>query len=265
MNTIKPAASMRAGNLTLNAYESREAMGKAAAEDVAQRLRALAARHKTVPVIFATGESQLATLEALTAMENVPWSQVIGFHMDEYLGISEDHPASFRRYLREHLTRRVPQLRFHAINGSDANPGKVCQEYAELLREHPPLLCLLGIGENGHLAFNDPAEADFHDPEDIKVVTLDSVCQQQQVNEGWFPSLAAVPRQAITLTIPTLMRVPELFASVPGSRKAAIARRAVEEPVSTQCPATILRTHPNATVYLDQASAAELTDLLRSG
>lgn len=265
MNTIKPAATLRAGNLTLNVYESQEAMGRAVAEDVAQRLHALAVQHKTVPMIFATGASQLATLKALTAIENVPWSQVMGFHMDEYLGISEDHPASFRNYLREHLTRRVPQLRFYAIDGSNADPGKVCREYAKLLRDYPPLLCLLGIGENGHLAFNDPAEADFHDPEEIKVVTLDSACRQQQVNEGWFPTPAAVPQQAITLTIPTLMRVPELFASVPGPRKAHIVRRTVEEPVSTQCPATILRTHPNATVYLDQASATELADRLRAG
>ncbi len=262
MNTIKPTASMRAGNLGLSVYESRKAMGNAVAEDVARRLRALAAERETVPVIFATGESQLATLEALTTMEGIPWSQVIGFHMDEYLGISEDHPASFRNYLREHLTRRVPQLRFHAINGSDGDPDKVCREYAQLLRDHPPLLCLLGIGENGHLAFNDPAEADFHDPEDAKVVALDSVCRQQQVNEGWFPTLEAVPRQAITLTVPTLMRVPELFASVPGPRKAHVLRRAVEEPVSVQCPATILRTHPSATVYLDRASAAELKEHL---
>ncbi|MGH9325612.1 MAG: glucosamine-6-phosphate deaminase [Terriglobia bacterium] len=260
---VKPVATMRAGNLALNVYESRKEMGKAAAEDVARRLNALAAEHETVPVIFATGDSQRATLEALTAREDVPWDKVIGFHMDEYLGIPEDHPASFRKYLREYLTSRAPQLRFYPVMGSDPDPAKVCREYAELLGKHRPLLCLLGIGENGHLAFNDPAEADFHDPEVLKVVTLDAACRQQQVNEGWFPSLEAVPRQAITLTIPTLMRVPELFASVPGSRKAHIVRRTVEEPVSTQCPATIMRTHPNATAYLDRDSAAELTDHLR--
>jgi len=255
---MKPIRSLRADRLTVMIYESRESMGRAAAEAVAARLRSLAAEHDTVPVIFATGESQLATLRALTALERIPWNQVIGFHMDEYLGISGDHPASFRRYLHDNLNGRVPLRRFFEVKGEDADPAKVCREYAEFLLTYHPLLCLLGIGENGHLAFNDPAEADFHDARDVKVVSLDPVCRQQQVNEGWFPSLSDVPSQAITLTIPALLRVPELIASVPGPRKSQIVRRALAEPISTRCPATILRTHANATVYLDRASAAEL-------
>lgn len=254
----KPSAAMRAGSLKIEAYETRQEMGQAAAAAAARSLRELAKSRETIPVIFATGDSQRATLDALTALPDVPWGKVIGFHMDEYLGISDQHPASFRRYLREYLTDRVKMRAFYGVNGSDPDPKKVCREYAELLRKHNPVLCLLGIGENGHLAFNDPAEADFHDPLDAKVVSLDSACRQQQVSEGWFPSLDEVPKQAITLTIPTLMRVPELIASVPGPRKAHIVKRSIEEPISTQCPATILRTHPNATVYLDHESAAEL-------
>lgn len=250
-----------AGKLTVRIAGSREEMGQAAATEAANRLRALAAQHETVPVIFATGESQLATLRALTSIHDLPWNQVVGFHMDEYVGLPEDHPASFRRYLRENLTRRVPLARFYEIDGTKSDPRAVCREYAELLRSYKPLLCLLGIGENGHLAFNDPGEADFKDPEDVKIVSLDSVCRQQQVSEGWFPEVAQVPRQAITLTIPTLLRTPTLILSVPGPRKAHIVKRTVEEPVSTQCPATILRTHSDATAYLDRESAADIASL----
>lgn len=258
MIEIKPKASFRVQDLKLRVYESREGMGKAAAMHAAERIAVLASERQSVPIIFATGASQLATLAALTDTPKLPWNQVIGFHMDEYLGIIDDHPASFRRYLRENLTSKTSMQKFHGIDGTAADPGRTCHEYAQLLRSYPPLLCLLGIGENGHLAFNDPAEANFDDPEDVKIVSLDQVCQQQQVSEGWFSSLAEVPSQAITLTIPTLFRVPELILSVPGPRKAHIVKRTLEEEISTRCPATILRRHPNATVYLDSESAAEL-------
>jgi glucosamine-6-phosphate deaminase len=244
--------------LLIRVSESRKAMGEAAAAEAASRIRALAAEHENVPVIFATGESQLETLRALTAMTDLPWNRVVGFHMDEYIGLPEDHPASFRRYLRENLTRRVPLLRFYEIAATNGDPRKVCRDYADLLHADQPLLCLLGIGENGHLAFNDPGEADFSDPKEVKVVSLDPVCRQQQVNEGWFRNLTEVPSQAITLTIPTLLRVPSLILSVPGPRKARIVKRTLEEPIATQCPSTILRTHPHAIAFLDQESAIML-------
>ena len=250
--------SLKVDNLKVEAYESTEVMGKAAAESAAASLRALAAQNETVAVIFATGASQMATLEALTSIPGLPWDKVVGFHMDEYLGISDDHPASFRRYLRERLTSKVKMRHFYGVDGSSSNPEETCHEYAELLQQHNPQLCLLGIGENGHLAFNDPAEADFEDPADIKIVSLDNECRQQQVNEGWFPNLTEVPTQAMTLTIPTLLRVPRLIASVPGERKAHIVHRTLTEKISTACPATIMRQHPDTTVYLDPASAAEL-------
>jgi glucosamine-6-phosphate deaminase len=258
MHPAEPGSALRAGKLMIRLSETREAMGQAAAAEAANWIRALAADHDTVPVIFATGESQLATLRALTAMDDLPWNRVVGFHMDEYIGLPDTHPASFRRYLRENLTSRVRLSRFYEIDGMNSDPRKTCQDYANLLRTHQPLLCLLGIGENGHLAFNDPEEADFNDPEDVKIVSLDVTCRQQQVNEGWFPSVADVPRKAVTLTIPTLFRVPTLVLSVPGPRKAAIVKQTLEEPISTRCPSTILRTHANAIAFLDRESAAQI-------
>ena len=250
--------SLQVGQLNVEAYESTEAMGKAAAESAAESLHALAAQGDTVGVIFATGASQMSTLEALTSIPGLPWDKVVGFHMDEYLGIPDDHRASFRRYLRERLTSKVRMHQFYGVDGTSGNPEETCRKYAELLRKYNPQLCLLGIGENGHLAFNDPAEADFEDPLDIKIVSLDTECRQQQVNEGWFDSLAEVPKQAITLTIPTLLRVPRLIATVPGERKAHIVHRTLTEEISTRCPATIMRNHPHTTVYLDPASSTEL-------
>lgn len=246
------------GTLHIEVYPSREAAGEAAAAAAAASFRELASGGSNFGVIFATGASQLATLHSLTAIPGLPWNQVVGFHMDEYVGIAPDHPASFRRYLRENLTTKVPLGAFHEIDGTQPDLNAVCDNYVRLLHGHDPKLCLLGIGENGHLAFNDPAEADFADPHDIKLVRLDKECRAQQVAEGWFPDVDAVPKQALTLTIPALLRVPKLIASVPGPRKAHIVRRTLEEPISTACPATIFRTHPDVTVYLDRESAAEL-------
>jgi glucosamine-6-phosphate deaminase len=147
---------------------------------------------------------------------------------------------------------------FFEIDGSSLDLDRVRREYVRELSVAEPQLCLLGIGENGHLAFNDPSEADFEDPEAMKVVTLDAACRQQQLAEGWFPSFEEVPKQALTLTIPTMLKVPKLIVSVPGRRKAQSVRRTLEDPISTACPATILRTHPDVTLYLDKESASEL-------
>jgi glucosamine-6-phosphate deaminase len=154
---------------------------------------------------------------------------------------------------------------FLEVNGTAPDLTELCRDYAEQLRAAEPQVCLLGIGENGHLAFNDPGEADFEDPADVKVVHLDAVCRQQQFAEGWFNSFLEVPEQAITLTVPTLLRVSKLIVSVPGTRKARIMRRTLQEPISTDCPSTILRTHADATVYLDRESAAELNGLALAG
>jgi glucosamine-6-phosphate deaminase len=248
--------------LKIEIHQDAASAGKAAAHEAARSIQELTKKNDRLAVIFATGASQLATLDALIARADVPWKEIEGFHLDEYVGISENHPASFRRYLRERLTQRVPMGNFFEIQGDAPDPEMICSLYAQRLQAAQPQLCLLGIGENGHLAFNDPAEANFGDPVDVKIVDLDTDCRQQQVAEGWFSGLEEVPSQAITVTIPALMRVPRLIVSVPGPRKAAVMRRMVEEPISTACPATILRHHPDATVYVDRNSAAELESVL---
>jgi glucosamine-6-phosphate deaminase len=249
---------IQVGTLKLEIHPNRKAAGEAAAQAVAQALRQSTSGGHGVAVIFAAAASQIETLRTLTEMAGLPWKQMLGFHMDEYVALPENHPASFREFLRLHLTQHVALKEFFGIDGNASDPELACREYAEKLRSAKPQLCLAGIGENGHLAFNDPPEADFSDPLDVKIVQLDGVTRQQQVAEGWFKSLEDVPKSAITLTVPALLRVQKLIASVPGSRKAEIIRRVVEEPISTNCPATILRTHPDATVYLDTESAANL-------
>ena len=252
------------GTLKLEIHPNSKAAGEAAARAAAEAMQKLAKHGSSMGIIFATGASQLGTLHALTSIQDLPWNKVQGFHLDEYIGIPADHPASFRRYLRENLTGKVRMKDFLEIDGTAADPARICRDYAEEIRSTDPQLCLLGIGENGHLAFNDPAEADFHDPVDMKVVHLDEACRQQQAAEGWFEGFEEVPESAMTLTIPTLFRIPKLIASVPGSRKAKIMRRTLEAPITTDCPATILRTHPDATVYLDVESAAELNRVVQS-
>jgi glucosamine-6-phosphate deaminase len=246
------------GLITVHTFQTAGQMGAAAANHAARQIQELAATRESVAVVFATGASQLETLRALVKIEAVPWGRVTGFHLDEYLGIPPDHPASFRRYLKDELTSLVPFREFHWLQGDAQAPERVCRDYAAALRANPPLLCLLGIGENGHLAFNDPAEADFADPLDVKLVDLDRECRQQQVNEGWFSEFAHVPARAITLTIPAILRIPELILSVPGRRKATVVARALYEKVSTACPATILQEHPNTRLYLDSESASAI-------
>jgi glucosamine-6-phosphate deaminase len=254
----KEVTRLQVGTLKLEIYPTRKAAGEAAAQAVAQAIHQFGSFGKDVAVIFAAAASQIETLRALTEMADLSWNQVLGFHMDGYVGLPEDHPASFLHFLHQHLTQKVVMKEFFGIDGNAPDPELACRDYAEKLLWAKPQLCLAGIGENGHLAFNDPPEADFNDPLDVKIVQLDGVTRQQQVAEGWFKSLEDVPKSAITLTVPALLRVQKIIAAVPGSRKAEIIRRVVEEPISTNCPATILRTHPDATVYLDTESAARL-------
>lgn len=249
---------MDSGTVHVKVYPTAEAAGQAAAEFAAAALRELGLRRSTVGIIFATGASQLQTLRSLTSTPGIPWEKVHGFHMDEYIGIDGSHPGSFRRYLRESLTSRVAMAAFHEIDGSAADLEKIQREYMEELNAADPQLCLLGIGENGHLAFNDPHEARFDDPEAMKIVTLDRACREQQLSEGWFRSMEEVPNQALTLTIPTLLKVPKLILTVPGKRKSTSVRRALQNPISTDCPASILRTHPDVTLFLDEDSASKL-------
>lgn len=244
--------------MRVRVFADGDALGEAAAADAADAINAAVEARGVAHAMFATGNSQVRFLESLTTRPDVEWSRVVGFHMDEYCGIAPEHPASLRHYLQERLVARVDLRAFHAIRGEAPDPDAECARYARLLRKHPLDLCCLGVGENGHLAFNDPPVADFDDPVDVKVVELDEACRRQQVGEGHFPSLDAVPPEAITVTIPALIRAGTVLAIVPEERKREPVRRALEDPVSTECPASILRTRSNVTLFLDAGSAGEL-------
>ena len=233
------------------------ALAREAADFVASVLRDAVTARGAAHAMFATGNSQLEFLDRLVDDPSIPWSFIVGFHMDEYIGIGPDHSASFARYMQERFVDRMHPRAFHLIDGL-AVPEAECARYATLLREFPLDLCVLGIGENGHLAFNDPPVADFDDPLDVKVVELDVACRHQQVGEGHFPSFDAVPTQAMTVTIPALLRAGAVVAIVPEARKADPVAAALEGPVTTACPASKLQDCDHAVVYLEPASAARL-------
>ena len=251
--------AFRVGDLLVETHPTHEQMAAAAAAAVAHSLHQTIAELGRARVIFASAASQIRFLDALVRDDRVDWARVTGFHMDEYLGIDPAHPASFRRFLRERLAERVRFEAFEFIQGEADEPIKECDRYTALLRAAPIDLCVLGIGENGHVAFNDPPVADFDDPRVVKLVALDQACRRQQVGEGAFPSLEAVPRYAYTLTVPALCAARRLVCVVPETRKAAAVRQALQGPISTACPASVLRRQPHATLYLDADAAADLS------
>ena len=248
--------TIQTDKLTTYIYETRGEMGAAAGKAAADRIRKVLAQKPYANVIFAAAPSQNETLEALLK-EDVDFTRINAFHMDEYVGLSIADSQSFATYLTEHLFSKAP---FHSVNlipaAADAEEG--CAAYARLLSENPPDIVLMGIGENGHIAFNDPPVADFNDPKVIKAVQLDEICRQQQVNDKCFPNLDAVPRYALTLTIPTLLSAAHLICSVPGSTKAAAAKQMLTGEIGEACPATALRNHSDAVMFLDADSAALL-------
>lgn len=252
------ARVLACGRLRAEVFPSRPMMGLAAARAVADAIQDLLARHGRAAVIFASAPSQNEFLAALLREPGVDWPKLTAFHLDEYVGIAPDHPASFRRFLVDRLFAHVKVAAFHGLDGQAADLAAECARYAGLLREARPALAVLGIGENGHLAFIDPPACDFAEPEDVRVVELDEPCRRQQVNDGCFPALEAVPRRALSLTIPYLLRVPRAVAIVPGAAKRAAIQAALQGPVTTACPASILRRHPDATLFLDEDSAAGL-------
>lgn len=254
----EPAARFNVNDLTVLVYEDRGQAGRAAAEAVAH---AVIQRQKVsgrTNVIFAAAPSQDEFLAGLIAADGIDWSRVVGFHMDEYLGLAPSHPASFRRYLQEHLFGLVGLNgdRLRLIPGEKTErPSQVCLEYEDRLLTEPTDVVCAGIGENGHLAFNDPPVADFLDPLLVKVVRLDQACRVQQVNDGCFETLDDVPTHAYTLTVPALLRAPVVSVVAVGPRKAEAVQAALRGPISEACPATGLRRHPGATLYLDRDSA----------
>ncbi|KAE8764824.1 glucosamine-6-phosphate deaminase [Georgenia thermotolerans] len=231
-------------------------MGAAAAADVAAELRARLARQPEVRMVFAAAPSQQEMLDRLVAAEGIDWRRVTAFHMDEYLGLAPEAPERFARWLDVALFGRVPFGAVHRLDPGGDPEGEAAR-YSALLAEAPLDVVCLGIGQNGHLAFNDPPVADLEDPLAVKVVDLDESCRRQQVDDGCFPSLDRVPRRAITLTIPRLLDAARLFCVVPGSAKRVAVRAALTEPVGPAHPATALRTHPDVTLYLDADSAPE--------
>lgn len=244
-------------NLPVYIYETREEMGAAAAKDAAKRINEIIARRGEANVIFAAAPSQNELLEGLLHSD-VDWSKVRGFHQDEYIGISAEEPAGFGCFLRRAIFDRVQFKELHFLLCAPDEAEEKCREYTELLKQYPADLIFLGIGENGHLAFNDPSVADFNDPAVIKIVELDDVCRQQQVNDGCFAKLEDVPKRAMSLSMSYLMSVPEAICVVPTNRKARAVKNALYGPVETACPASILREHKNAALYLDRDSASEI-------
>jgi glucosamine-6-phosphate deaminase len=244
--------------MNIRVTENRPALGAAAGKAIAAALREKIAASGGVTVAFAAAPSQNETLAALIVEPGIAWDKVTAYHLDEYAGATADSPHSFRRYLREHVFHRVVPAAFHPIAGEARDQDAECARYASLLPAAGFDIALLGIGENGHLAFNDPP-CDFADPRAIRVVELDEACRVQQVHDGAFQTLADVPTQAFTLTVPVLMKAGRVFVMVPGPAKAQAVAAALEGPLTNLCPASILRTHANAAIFLDKDSAARLT------
>ncbi|HWE39373.1 MAG TPA: glucosamine-6-phosphate deaminase [Isosphaeraceae bacterium] len=256
-------AEFRADSLRVVVCEGRAQAGRTAAEDVARAIAARQAEADVARIVFAAAPSQDEFLAGLVAAKAVDWSRVVAFHMDEYLGVAADHPASFRRYLQEHLFRLAGLTpdRLRLITGEQVDrPLQTCLDYEDMLRAEPPDVVCAGIGENGHLAFNDPPVADFLDPVGVKVVRLDEACRSQQVHDGCFGGLADVPTHAYTLTVPMLLSAPIVSVVVPGPRKAEAVLATLRGPIAESCPASALRRHPGATLYLDPASARLVLD-----
>jgi glucosamine-6-phosphate deaminase len=246
---------IRSSQTEVKIYSSREQAGAAGAAVAAAAISAQIARDGKAAVIFASAVSQDPFLSALRTYE-IDWPRVTAFHMDEYAGMRADHPASFRRFLRDRLFDRVPVAAFHGLNAEAADLDAECGRYAALLRDSAPCLVIMGIGENGHLAFIDPPVCRFDEPRDVRPVDLDDVCRMQQVHDGAFPALEAVPQRALSLTVPLFLRVPRALVFVNGERKAAAVRAALEGPIAETCPASALRRHPAATLFLDQDAAS---------
>ncbi len=243
-------------NLQVEIYANRGELGKAAAEAAAARLRELLESQDSVSIVFAAAPSQHEFLDALAAAPGIDWPRVNGFHMDEYRGLGPQHPQRFGLFLKKKIFDRVPigQVFYLDAEGSDDGEEE-SRQYAQLLADHPTDITCMGIGENTHLAFNDPHVADFNDPALVKIVDLDSPCKQQQVNDGCFPATGDVPSWAYTLTIPALMRATYVFCMVPGKNKAPAVRRTLTKPISETYPSTALRRHEHAVLFLDEDSS----------
>lgn len=244
--------------------ESRDDLGQRAAEEGAAAIRAAQAGGADINIIVATGTSQFEMLSNLVKAPGIAWDRITVFHLDEYVGLAETHPASFRKYLRERFINLLPTApkAFHAIN-AEGDARAEAGRLSDLIRGKDVAVAFIGIGENGHLAFNDPP-ADFETEEPYLVVELDGACRRQQLGEGWFPTLEAVPKRAISMSVRQILKAKLIVCSVPDERKAASVQKAVERPVTPDLPASILQQHTNTTLYLDGESASRLGNAIAS-
>ena len=240
--------------MNINISDDAAALGRASGSDAANLIRNAIELKDQANIILATGTSQFETLNELIRVKDIDWSKVVMFHLDEYIGMPDTHPASFRKYLKERFLVKVPALKAaHLING-ESNAEAECVWLGDLITQFPIDVALVGIGENGHLAFNDPP-ADFETDEPYIVVNLDEACRRQQYGEGWFKTIDDVPTQAISMSIRQIMKSNAIICSVPDERKAVAVRNCVKNPVSNMFPASILQNHQNCTLYLDKHSA----------
>ena len=250
--------------MLLKIFNDRVVMGQAAAEQAAGAIRRAVAERGHARIIAATAASQLEFLDALTKAPGIDWSKVEAFHLDEYIGLPVSHPGSFRKMLLEQLVQKTGIANYHLLDGDATDPLEVVQRVGKQLASLPVDIAFLGIGENGHIAFNDPP-ADFKTEEPYIIVNLDEACRQQQVGEAWFADISQVPKRAVSMSARQILKAREILAVVPGPRKAQAVKACFEGAVSPMAPASILRTHPNATVYLDENSASLLGPALQKG
>lgn len=251
--------TLQFGDLKANVYDSNDSVGLAAAQDAREIIRRTLDERGEANLILATGNSQLTFLRHLRGFTDIDWSKIRIFHMDEYLGIDPAHPASFPLYLHKHLIDHINPMAFYPVPGQPNDAEQACREYESLLRQYPADMVALGLGENGHLAFNDPPYAKFDDPVWVKVIELAEASRKQQVGEGHFATIDDVPTHAITLTIPALLSAKTMLCIVPEARKAEAVRACMLDPISEDAPGSILRNAPHARLYLDQDSAAKLS------
>jgi len=245
------------GKMVVKVFPDRATMGQAAGRAVASKMEEML-KKKDLTMVFAAAPSQNEFLEELSKSRGVDWKRVTAFHLDEYVGLPNTAPQNFGQYLRKKLFDKIRPGKVHYLNGMAEDPEAECDRYTALLKGHPFDIACIGIGENGHLAFNDPPVANFNDPKRVKVVELDLTSRQQQVNDGCFQTLEEVPKKAMSLTLPTIFSAKFIYCIVPGSTKAEAVKKTLEGPITTACPATILRRHENAILFLDQDSAKKL-------
>ena len=239
-------------------YKTKQEMGVAAAASAARAINKAIEDKGSANIVLATGTSQIQTLKNLVDADGIDWPRVTMFHLDEYIALGADHPASFRKFLKERFVDRVPGLKsVHFVNGDSGDPQQECQRVGSLIAEHPIDAAMVGIGENGHLAFNDPP-ADFETEEPYLVVELDEKCRKQQLGEGWFETLEQVPRRAISMSIRQIVKSACLIVTVPDERKAEAVKNALEGKVTPMCPASILQQHGNCKIFLDAEAASLL-------